>query len=93
MPNHVHLILVPRDADGLRRTLGDLHRRYTAHINARHRWTGHLWQGRFGSVAMDEAHLIAAARHVSLNSVRARLVAQAADWPWSSVRAHLNGSR
>lgn len=89
MPNHVHLILTPKDPDGLRRTLGDLHRRYTAHINARNRWTGHLWQGRFGSVAMDEDHLIAAVRYVSLNPVRARLVQLAEDWPWSSVRAHL----
>jgi REP element-mobilizing transposase RayT len=71
MPNHVHLILTPKDPDGLRRTLGDMHRRYTAHINARNRWTGHLWQGRFGSVAMDEDHLIAAVRYVSLNPVRA----------------------
>ncbi len=91
MPNHVHLILTPADPDGLRRTLADLHRRYTAHINARNRWTGHLWQGRFGSVAMDEAHLVAAVRYVSLNPVRARLVERAADWPWSSVRAHLAG--
>lgn len=56
MPNHVHIILVPSDADGLRRTFGDLHRRYTGFINARMRTTGHLWQGRFSSVAMDEAH-------------------------------------
>lgn len=91
MPNHVHIILVPSDTDGLRRTFADLHRRYTAHINARHHWTGHLWQGRFGSVAMDEAHLHAAVRYVSLNPVRARLVVRAEDWPWSSVRAHLAG--
>ncbi len=38
---------------------------------------------------MDDAHLIAAVRYVSLNPVRARLVAHAQDWPWSSVRAHL----
>ena len=91
MPNHVHIILTPSDPDGLRRTLADLHRRYTAHINARNRWTGHLWQGRFGSVAMDEAHLFTAARYVALNPVRARLVARAEDWPWSSARAHLAG--
>jgi putative transposase len=91
MPNHVHIILTPADPDGLRRTLADLHRRYTAHVNARNRWTGHLWQGRFGSVAMDEAHLFTAARYVSLNPVRARLTARAEDWPWSSARAHLAG--
>ena len=91
MPNHVHLILVPADPDGLRRTLADVHRRYTSHINLRHGWTGHLWQGRFGSVAMDAAHLACAARYVALNPVRARLAARAQDWPWSSARAHLCG--
>ena len=91
MPNHIHLILLPAHADGLRATLGDTHRRYTRFINARNKWTGHLWQGRFGSVAMDEAHLAHAVRYVSLNPVRARLVKKASAWPWSSVNAHLSG--
>ena len=91
MPNHVHLIVVPADEDGLRRTFADAHRRYSGFINARYRWTGHLWQGRYSAVAMDEAHLMAAARYVALNPVRARLVDRADDWPWSSVRAHLAG--
>ncbi|MFP6748170.1 MAG: transposase [Alphaproteobacteria bacterium] len=91
MPNHVHLILVPSHADGLRATLGDAHRRYTLRINRRNGWTGHLWRGRFGSVAMDEGYLANAVRYVSLNPVRARLAGRAADWPWSSVGAHLAG--
>jgi putative transposase len=91
MPNHVHIVVVPSDEDGLRRTFADAHRRYTGFINARHRWTGHLWQGRFGAVVMDEAHLAHAMRYVSLNPVRARLVERAEDWRWSSVRAHLAG--
>ena len=89
MPNHVHLIAVPRDEIGLARAIGETHRRYTSFINARARFTGHLFQSRFASVAMDESHLIAGARYVGLNPVRARLVARAEDWPWSSVRAHL----
>jgi putative transposase len=92
MPNHVHVIVVPSDPDGLRATFAYAHRRYTGFINARHRWTGHLWQGRFGAVAMDEQHLAAAARYVALNPVRARLVERAEDWKWSSVRAHLAGT-
>ena len=91
MPNHVHVIVVPCDPDGLRATFAYAHRRYTGYINARHRWTGHLWQGRFGAVAMDEQHLIAAARYVALNPVRAQLVERAEQWEWSSVRAHLAG--
>jgi putative transposase len=57
MPNHVHLILKPREADGMGRALGEAHRRYTNFVNARDRWTGHLFQSRFASVAMDESHL------------------------------------
>ena len=91
MPNHAHLILVPHSADALSRALGETHRRYTAFINARARWTGHLFQGRFGSVVMDETHLIAAARYIALNPVRARLVARPRDWAWSSAGAHLKG--
>jgi putative transposase len=91
MPNHVHLILVPSDPDGLRRALARVHRAYAGVIQARRKRTGHFWQGRFGAVAMDEAHLAAALRYVSLNPVRARLVERAQDWRWSSTRAHLRG--
>ena len=89
MPNHVHMILVPTDEQGLRATFADAHRQYTRRINSRNKWTGHLWQGRFGSVAMDEEHLVNAVRYVSLNPVRAGLVEKAEGWPWSSARAHL----
>ncbi|MDH3912557.1 MAG: transposase [Rhodospirillales bacterium] len=91
MPNHVHLVLVPQDADGLRRALGEAHRRYTRRVNLREGWRGHLWQERFHSFAMDEGHLLAAARYVELNPVRAGLARRARDWRWSSARAHLAG--
>jgi putative transposase len=74
MPNHVHVVVVPSDEDGLRRTFADAHCRYTGFINARHRWTGHLWQGRFGAVVMDEVHLAHAMRYVSLNPVAPFLI-------------------
>lgn len=91
MPNHVHVVLVPEDEHGLSRTFGELHRRYTGFINARRRTTGHLWQGRFGSVAMDEEHLYQAFRYVALNPVRAGLTKRPEDWPWSSTRALIAG--
>jgi putative transposase len=89
MPNHVNLILMPNDADGIRRALAPVHRRYAGYLHAKLRRTGHFWQGRFGCVAIDEAHLSAAVRYVALNPVRARLVAETVDWPWSSVHGHL----
>ncbi|HEY3813085.1 MAG TPA: transposase [Caulobacteraceae bacterium] len=89
MPNHVHLVMTPSTEDGLARAVGETHRRYTSFVNARANRTGHLFQSRYASVAMDEKHLWAAIRYVSLNPVRAGLVERADDWPWSSVRAHL----
>jgi putative transposase len=89
MPNHVHLILVPAQADGLRAALAPVHTRYTWEINQREGWRGHLWQGRFASVPMDEPHVHACLRYVELNPVRAGLAARPEDWRWSSARAHL----
>lgn len=60
-------------------------------VNQRQGWVGHLWQGRFSSCALDDAYVLAAARYVELNPVRARLTKRARDWPWSSARAHLAG--
>ena len=85
MPNHVHLILVPETREGLHQALGETHRRYTRRINFREGWRGYLWQGRFASFPLDEAHLHAAGRYVELNPLRAGLVEKAEDWPWSSA--------
>jgi putative transposase len=89
MPNHVHLILVPETEDGLRAAVSEAHRRYTRLVNEREGWRGHLWQSRFASFAMDEDWLLACARYVELNPVRAGLAARPEDWRWSSARSHL----
>ena len=91
MPNHIHAILVPKDEDGLRKALSTTHRAYAGVLNARRKKTGHFWQGRFGCVALDGAHLEAALRYVLMNPVRARLSAKPEDWRWSSATALLKG--
>lgn len=93
MDNHLHLILTPQTADGLRATLGEAHRRYSRRINFREGWRGFLFQGRFASYPMDDAHLIAAVRYVENNPVAAGMVARAQDWRWSSARSHVAGKR
>src|SRR5271169_4386061 len=91
MPNHTHLVAVPESEAGLRQAIGEAHRRYTRRVNCRERWRGHLWQGRFASFVMDEGYLLAAARYIELNPVRAKLVRVPRDYRWSSARAHLSG--
>ena len=53
--------------------MGEAHRHYTRHVNFREKWKGHLWQERFASYPMSENHLLAAARYIELNPVRAGL--------------------
>jgi putative transposase len=50
---------------------------------------GYLFQGRFASCVLDESHLMAAARYVELNPVRAGLVTLPWEYPWSSARFHM----
>jgi putative transposase len=91
MPNHVHLIATPPRPQALAQAVGATHVRYTRQVNLRERWTGHLWQGRFASFPMGEDYLRQCARYVGLNPVRAGLARRAIDWPWSSVRAQVEG--
>ena len=91
MPNHVNLIAVPQTENGLARAIGEAHRRYTRRINFREKWRGHLWQERFSSFVMDEAHLLAAARYMEMNPVAANLVKRPEEYRWSSTKAHLAG--
>jgi putative transposase len=88
MSNHVHLVAAPANADGLQRVLKPLHMRYAQRVNRANDWTGHLWQGRYFSSALDETYLWAAIRYVERNPVRAGMVRKAQNYRWSSAGAH-----
>ena len=88
---HVHLIAVPSSEKGLRWAIGEAHRLYTRRINFRQKWRGYLWQGRFASFVIDEPYLLAAARYIELNPLRAGLVNTPRQYRWSSAAAHLRG--
>ena len=91
MPNHIHLIAVPQSEDGLRRAIGEAHRRYTRRINFREGWRGHLWQGRFSSFVMDNKYLLTAVRYLAMNPVKAGLSKRPEQYRWSSTAAYLSG--
>jgi putative transposase len=88
MDNHVHLVAVPRKEDSLARCFSEAHGKYTRRVNKREGWTGHLWQGRFGSSVLDEPHTIAAVRYVERNPVRAGMARIPWTYQWSSARWH-----
>jgi len=91
MDNHVHLVLVPEGLDGLRATIARAHTRYAQRINRAQAASGHLFEGRYASYAMDDAHLMVAVRYIENNPVAAGLARRAEDWRWSSARAHVLG--
>ncbi len=93
MSNHVHLIVVPEDAEGLALSMKHTHGRYASYWNVVHNSSGHAWQGRYFSCPLDEPHLWEALRYAELNPVRARLVSEAPAWAWSSAAVHCGNVR
>jgi putative transposase len=90
MSNHIHILATPHKEDSLAKAIGRTHFRYTQYINRFHRRTGHLWQGRFYSCALDERHFWLAMKYVELNPVRARLCRKPWRYEWSSAAAHVD---
>ena len=88
MTNHIHLVAVPGDELTLGKALRDAHTVYAMYFNTRTALSGHVWQGRFFSCPLDEAHLWAAVRYVERNPVKAGLVERAEQYRWSSAAAH-----
>jgi REP-associated tyrosine transposase len=92
MTNHVHLLATPSRADSLPRMMQSLGRRYVRYINAAHRRSGTLWEGRYRAAPIDgEAYFLACCRYIELNPVRAGMVRRPRDYRWSSYRAHALG--
>jgi REP-associated tyrosine transposase len=91
MTNHVHLIGIPRQSTSLALALGQAHWRYAMRFHRRYGRSGHLWQNRFYSCPLGPRRLVTALAYVDLNPVRAGLVGEAMQYPWSSAAAHATG--
>lgn len=87
MSNHYHILVETPEAN-LSKGMRQLNGVYTQYINRRHGRVGHLFQGRFkGILVQKDAYLLELARYIVLNPVRAGMVKDPDEWPWSSYRA------
>ena len=86
------MVAKPLKESSLANAIGRTHFVHTQYINQLHGRRGHLWQNRFYSCALDEGHFWMALRYVERNPVRAKMVRQAWEYPWSSAGAHTGGS-
>jgi len=93
MLNHVHVSAIPQKENSLAMVFRSCHMRYAQYFNKKYKRTGHLWQCRFYSCAMDNQHLYSAIRYIENNPVRAGFVKKASDWKWSSARTHLGKNK
>ncbi len=89
MDNHYHLIAHTPKAN-ISQFMKLVNGRFTQYINRRHLWTGHVFEGRFEAIVIDDStYLRAALAYVARNPVEAGLVAEAERWQWSSYAAAL----
>jgi putative transposase len=88
MTNHVHVVAIPERKDSVAKALHRCHGVYARLFNLKYELSGHLWQARPYSAALDEQHLWAAIRYVELNPVRAGMINRAERYAWSSAAVH-----
>ena len=89
MGNHYHFVLHTRQAN-LSLLMRHINGVYTQAFNRRHDKAGHLFQGRFKAILIDQdSYLLEVCRYVDLNPVRAKAARKPGSWAWSSYRAHI----
>jgi len=92
MTNHVHLLLTPSETDSASQLMKHVGQRYVQYINRTYRRTGTLWEGRFRScLVQEENYVLTCYRYIELNPVRAGMVKEPSEYPWSSYRTNALG--
>ncbi|MBC3871074.1 transposase [Undibacterium oligocarboniphilum] len=90
MPEHLHLLVTPEDAEGLSKLLQWLGRYYVPYFNRKYRRSGSLWQGRYKATVLEaQAFFLPCSLYVESHPLRAGLVADLLDYPWSSYQHHI----
>jgi putative transposase len=95
MTNHVHLVLEPSESGGrLSEIMKGINLSYVLYYKKKNHYSGHFWQDRFKSILISrDEYLLACGSYVELNPVRARMVDDPKDYPWSSYRVHAYGRK
>lgn len=85
MTNHVHLLLTPTHVETIPHVMQHIGRRYVQYFNYHYRRSGTLWEGRYKASLVDaERYLLTCYRYIEMNPVRAAMVSDPKDYPWSS---------
>ncbi len=92
MTNHVHILATPTSDRSISKLMQHVGSHYTRYFNRLYNRSGTLWEGRFKSCLVDEeVYFLVCQRYIELNPVRAQMVAEPGDYPWSSYRTNALG--
>lgn len=92
MPNHIHILIQPRETSELPLIMQGLSQTYTIWFNEKYKKVGHLWQGRFKNMVINrDDYFIECISYIEANPVRAKIVSSPADYLWSSYKSRVFG--
>ncbi len=92
MTNHVHLLMTPYTGNGISKVMQYIGRYYVQYFNFQYQRTGTLWEGRYKATLLDsESYLLTCSRYIELNPVRAGMVNDPVEYPWSSYHYNALG--
>ena len=92
MTNHTHLLVSAKEKGALSACIQELGRKFVSTTNRIRSRTGGLWEGRFYAGYLEpEGYLLRCMRYIELNPVRAKMVANAGAYRWSSFSANATG--
>ena len=94
MSNHVHLLAKPLKEESLYKMMQGVTLCYTQYVNRTYKRTGGLWESRYHSCIVDkDKYFWSVARYIEQNPVRAKMVSKEEDFPHSSAKAHITGTK
>lgn len=93
MNNHYHLLIETPNAN-LSKIMHYINGSYTNYINIKRKRSGHLFQGRYKAILIDQdSYLLELSRYIHLNPVRAKMVNKPEEYPFSSYRSYIFAER
>lgn len=94
MPNHVHLLVHIEEFRVLKKIMQGINQVYEKYFRKRYQHSGHLWQGRYKSIPIEsDEYLLECARYIERNPVRAGIVEDSGEYPWSSYKFYAGGKQ
>ncbi len=94
MANHAHFLMKSDDPLLLSKYMHGVQRAYHHYYRKEHVHFGHLFQGRFRSLPIEtEGYLLDCGRYIERNPVRAKMVGDPKEWPYSSYGFYAYGKK